>query len=576
MQRREQYLLGGLVAALVIWQASGWVSSAVFGPFETRRDELNRLRETVGKKSNDLLGLARAGKQLGEWRSISLPPDEIGKSKQPNALDAQRLYLQWLTNLAQLCGFESLKVLPGSVAKKGNIYFSVIVKVEADARYEQLVRFLDLFYRTRLLHRVSSLNVSTKVFDGDPVMRISFDAEGLALLDAKPRRTLFPQTKLTTSLAENGTSLQVADSTDFPSKEEFRIQIKNEFLNVTAVNGTTWTVERGVERTTPGSYPDGTIAELVKFDPDQSNRSLDDFRKLVATSIFVKPAPPYRMKLTPPGEKAFTRGKPLDFSLVVTGYDSLLGKPDFEIVGEAPAGLKLEKTGKFTWNPDNSVPAGKYEVKFDVRHPSAPLGQLTDVVTIRLREPKPVPKLANDKPPKVYLNRGWKFRPELVAAATASPTNPSNLTWKLGDKPPQGMTIDSKTGELSWMPDDAFPIGEITVQLIATDTDLPPLSTTIPLKLEVADDAAQFTRLTGVFTIGENKRALFADQSRNLNSELGEGETFAISELSGKIKEIGSRHIVVTLGKEDLRWEIGDSLREALAKPQEKSLQNKE
>ena len=44
----------------------------------------------------------------------------------------------------------------------------------------------------------------------------------------------------------------------------------------------------------------------------------------------------------------------------------------------------------------------------------------------RLRDPKTPPKFASNDPPKVYLNREWKFRPELVKASEV----PSTYQWK--------------------------------------------------------------------------------------------------------------------------------------------------
>lgn len=562
MQRREQYLLAGLLGFVVLWQGGGWLMSALFDPFETRGAELSRLQKAVTEKEDKMLLLARANKSLREWQAISLPPDDTAKSKQPSVLNAQRLYMQWLTDLSQICGFEGLKVSTGGgEARKGNIYLPVVVKVEAEARYEQLVRFLDLFYRTDLLHRVTSLHVSTKgVSEGDPPLTISLDAEGLALLDCPPRRTLFSHTKLAAQLSDHGTTLQVTDPDEFSKLKDFRIQIKNEFLDVTAVNGADWTVQRGVERTLPGAYPEGTSVELVRLKSGQSEQTLEDFRKLIATNIFVKPAPPYKMKLAPLGEKSFVRGKTTDFTIAALSYDTLLGKPDFFLVGSPPAGFKLDRSGKVTWKPGDDIPAGKYEINIEVRHPSAPQGSLAETIAVRVREPKAPPKLGSTKPPKVFLNREWKYRPELVL----SDASPTGFTWKLGDRAPQGISINSQTGELSWIPGDAIPIGELTIPLVVTDSDtLLPQATNLSLKVDVQDDAAQFTRLTGIFAVGDNKRVMLTDQSTDRKTELHEGDAFAISDLSGKIKQIGRKYVIMTLGQRDVRWDVGQSLREA-------------
>ena len=561
MQRRQQYLLAGLIAAVLIWQGSGWVSYALFGPFETRREELSRLEQAVAEKSDKLLSLVRARKLLKEWQAISLPPDDLAKSKKPSARDAQRLYLQWLTDLGQLCGFEDLKVTTGGQTQKGNVYISVIVKLEAEARYDQLVRFLDLFYRTELMHRVTSLTITNKVFEGDPIMKVSLDAEGLALIGAPSRRTIFPQTILDVDISDSDITFDVVSSTGFPKEPGFRVQILNEFLKVVAINGNRWTVERGIERTVPGAASEGTTVDLVRLKSDQTDRTLEEFRALIASNIFVKPPPAYRMKLLASGEKVLTRGKSLDFSIGVSGYDTTQGKPEFSLVGDAPAGLKLDRFGKVSWKPAEDVPAGQYEFKFEVRHPSAPQGQMTETQTIRLRDPKAPPKLVSDQAPKVYLNREWVFRPELVK----SDDKASTFKWKLGDRAPAGLVIDATTGELTWTPGDDVPIGDLSLPIVVSDNDTPPQSTTLTLNLKIQDDAAQFTRLTGIFAVGDNKRALLTDQSTDRKTELHEGDAFTISELQGKIKQIDRKFLILTMGPREIRWDMGQSLREAQA-----------
>ena len=560
MQRREQLLLGGLLSAVVIWQGSGWVSSAVFGPFQARSEKLRILQKSVVDKEDQLLLLSRARKSLKTAQLSSLPPD-AGKSKRPDALNAQRLYLQWLTDISQLCEFEELKVTPDRRFPNGNAYVSVVVKLEAKARYEQLVRFLDLFYRTDLTHRITSLRVTTKEFEGDPLLGVTLEAEGLAMLDAPPRRTLFSQTKLTEELSEDGTEIRVAGLDDFPKQSGFRIRIKNEFLTVAAVDGTNWTVERGIDRTVAASYPRGTLIELVRYKPDQPDRSSDEFSELVATNIFVKPAPPYKLKLVPFGDKPFVRGKPNEFSIGVLGYDTSKGKPEFTIVGTPPPGLKLDKSGKVSWKPGSDVKADKYPLTIEVRHRSSPQS-LTETMTIRLRDSTPSPKLAETKPSTVYLNREWSFQPVISAADSPS----AKFSWKLGDKSPQGLTIDDKSGEIKWTPGDTVPTGETIVPLVVTDNDTPPQSTTLSLKLDIRDDEASFTRLDTIFKIGDSKRAFLYDPSKNKKTELHEGDVFAVADLSGTVKQIGRKHVIMTLDQRDIRLDVGQSLREAQAK----------
>lgn len=561
MQPREKLLVGGLLGAFLAWMAIGWVQSLIFEPFQTRSESIAELRKSVDKKGDERLLLSRAQKSLKEFKSICLPPD-AGKAKQATALNAQRQYVEWLLDLSQLCGFEAVKVTPatGGAAAKGNVYISVIGKVEAEAHYEQLVKFLDLFYRTKLLHRISKLHVSTKVFEGDPILKVYLEAEGLALVDTPSRRTLFPQAILTEPLSEDGTTMYVTELEGFPKEAGFRIQMKGEYLKVTEVDGKTWKVERAVERTRAEEYSEGTTIDLVQMNPKASDRTIEEFREMIASNMFVKPAPPSKVKVGPLAEKTFTKGRPNDFIIPVTGYDTLKGKPEFSIVGSAPAGLKIDKSGKISWRPGEDIVLGKYPVKFQIRHPSVLNGTMTETLTIRVRDNKPL-KFVAEKPPKVFLNRPWTYLPELAPSETTA----TQFVWKLGDKPPKGMTINSKTGELKWTPGDDTEIGEVSIPLVLTDNDSPPQSSTANLKIEVQDDAAEFTRLTGIFALGDNKRIFLNNQSTDKRTELHEGDKFSIADLSGTIVRIGRKSVLITLGPYETQWDVGQSLREVQA-----------
>jgi len=90
------------------------------------------------------------------------------------------------------------------------------------------------------------------------------------------------QTTLASSVGGDPSDLSIAvvSATGFPSTPQFRIQIGDELMMVTALAGTTWTVTRGIESTsrTPHSAGDpvtqvftaGAVTTLV---PDQSGNS---------------------------------------------------------------------------------------------------------------------------------------------------------------------------------------------------------------------------------------------------------------------------------------------------------------
>lgn len=59
------------------------------------------------------------------------------------------------------------------------------------------------------------------------------------------------------------TSLTLASATGFPTKGNFRIIIGSEVLKVTSVSGTSLTVERGSEGTSPASHSNGDAITLI-------------------------------------------------------------------------------------------------------------------------------------------------------------------------------------------------------------------------------------------------------------------------------------------------------------------------
>lgn len=563
MQRREQYLLIGLVAAVVLWQGARMLNSAFLEPLREKQAALEKLESSIELGKKDLVLLARQSKNLGDWKKRSLPPDPVKSTKQrPSALNAQRLYGDWLHDLAQLSGFEDLKVSPDVMTvSRDNVFVSVHIKLEADARFEQLCRFLDRFYRTDLLHRVTALRVQSQESDGDPAMQIQMDIEGVAIANAPQTRRLFAHTTLVDEMTEDSTEMIVESSEEFPKDPGFLVRLKNEIVKVTKVEGAIWSVERAQDSTSASSHQPETIVEHVRLNRDVAARSSDEIKQLLESNIFVKPAPPiqYKPRIAPLGEKSFTRGRPFEFNVVAMGYDPAKGRPEFSLVPPLIAGARLEKsTGKFTWSPTTSQKAGKYTFKFEVKHPSAPGGKLSESVNIQLRDPNTPPKISPASPPIIYLGRPWKY----TMQATDAETQGSKLTWKLGETAPMGLSIESQTGVLTWTTDDSTEPGTVNVSVIVTDDGTPPQSTTLPLRLTVQDDAAMFTYLTTIFAVNGNVIAKLYDRSTDKYTELKVGTRFAVADIDGTVTKIEKKYLLFENPAGLHRLIIGNSLRE--------------
>ena len=575
MQQREKNLLIGLVAAVLLWQGGKVLSSTFLEPLWTRQKDLEKLQESVSEKNKGLILLARQKKQMEGWKRRSLPPDPASMLKRtagtqggprPSASNAQRLYQDWLLDLAVLSGFEQLKISPERMTvSPDNVYVSVHVKIDAEPRYEQLCRFLDRFYRTDLLHRITSIRIQSTEAEGDPFLKVLIEAEGLALIDAPQRRQLFAQTTLVEDLPEDGTTLKLKSVEGFPEKPGFLIRVKNEFVTVTAMEGNVWTVERAQDGTTAASVPAGSIVEDAPRNPDVAFRTDEQIKQLLASNVFLKPVPPtqYKPKVSPLGEKSHMRGKPMEFNIVVTGYDPGRGRPEFTLIEPINPGSRIDKaSGKFSWAPTSDQMAGKYAFKFEVKHPSIAGGRLTDTFNVALREPNTAPKVAQKAVPPVYIGRKWTFKPEATDAESAS----DRLTWKLGENPPTGLEIDSTTGELTWTPGDDVEISKVKVNVVATDDGSPPLSITLPLELDIQDDAATFTFLTTIFFRDEIPLAVFYDRSKGKSIELKVGSRFAVADIRGVVTSIEKKFMMFSREDVSYRIELGQSLREILDK----------
>ncbi len=563
MPSRERLLLFGLIAAVVAWQGFLMIGSWVLAPIQSRQGEVDSLQSKVSAKDDQLFELLKTGKRLKDWQAMSLPPDPPSANKRAiaGAVLAQRLYQEWVVDLANICGFEELSVKPGATRSKGNVYVSVFVKVEAEARHEQLCRFLDQFERTALLQRVSQLKIESRESEGDPVFKVVIDVEGLALVSAPQRKTLFPRSQLVKALGDSDETLQVASADAFPPKAGFTVRIGTELIEVTDIKDGTWTVRRGGDRTTPAAHAEGNVVELQPRRADRPARTDEQWNELLASSIFVKPAPPteYRLKIAPPGEKIAMRGKSVDFTLSATGFNLSQGRPEFVLAESKLAGLSVEKsTGKVTWKPADDLKAGKYSANVEVRHPSAAGGKLLQKLDLVLRDPNTPPKRDDSPTPTVYLGREWRYKPPVIDAESGR----EQLKIVLGENPPEGLTYDEATGELVWTPPESMKPGDVTVTVAVTDTGDPAETATVALPVKVADDYAQFTYLVGVVARDDAKEAWLYDRSRDQRTILRAGEGFDVSGIKGTVEAIFGGAIAVRLpgGRKELL--LGQNLRD--------------
>ena len=578
MQSRQKYLLIGLAAAVLFWMGGGWVRQTVLGPIAKLRDDLNKAQNRVSDKIDQELQIARAKKKLLDWQAQSLPPDS-GKKRIPDAAEAQRQYLEWLTGLADDIGFEEVHVTPqqsrpmvltqrNASMASGNavVCMEVVVQIDGLGRLSQLYDLLDRIGSVNLLQRTSQLKITTEDVLGDPPVKFILHSAGLAMTDAPPRRTLFPRTELAEKVDSEATRWTVSESAGFPKQAPFRVRLDREYVEVTEMQDRIWTVKRGVNRSEPGEHAAGCTVTLAPVNSEHGPLTAEAFAELVRENPFVKPTPPrqYDMRFGPFSSAVVVQGKTFELSLTASEFDPARGEPSYRAVGKTPAGLSVNpKSGKLTWKPDAKLRVGEYPVKVQVRHPSAPDGSISQPLKLTLVEPNSPPKISPVASQSLYRGLVWRFKMN----ATDPDKPEQRLSFKLGSNAPAGCQINASTGEITWTPAESQPVGRATIPVTVSDSGQPPQTATANVTVDVQEDTAKQTLLTGIVVINGQPEARFSNTKLNQATVLKIGDELSAADITATITDIAARMVTVRLGEVERPLKLGESVRSLTSGP---------
>jgi hypothetical protein len=281
MQRREKILLALLLVGVIAWRGSGIVRGVFLGRLDDRWEKVKAVNETNSTLVDKETKLLQTMKRMGEWKQRSLPPD---------ALEALRLYQQWLTDLGQTAGVTKLHIAPEQRQGTGPGFKTASVKITGEGTFDQLTTFLHEFQRIAMLHRISNLKVEEAKAGGGP-LKFTMVAEGLLLEDSAPRTRLLARTTLVGSLGLSYDDLKVVSSEGFPTDPGFTVRIDKEFVIVTKMDGNHWTVKRAVDGTTKARHTPKAEVELNPVRAERKEIKLEDVRKSLVANPFVKPGP---------------------------------------------------------------------------------------------------------------------------------------------------------------------------------------------------------------------------------------------------------------------------------------------
>ncbi|MBW3542673.1 MAG: putative Ig domain-containing protein [Planctomycetes bacterium] len=572
MTQREQNLALGLFGALAVWLI-GWpmLRSIFVAPITDRSERLESLDEQLELKGEEEFLVVRTLKNYGRWKTASLPPDPY---------DAQRLYQEWLDDLAEIAGLREPKVTSGMTLPKGKVYTAVQVSVEAQCTLEELARFLHLFHRADLMHRIARVErIESQSNAGNPLLDVNLTAEALAIAAAPERRRIFAEAQLTEAAEDEAETLLIDNAAEFPEKPPFRVRVGTEYMMVTAADpprpplskgGSSkadkgrssegpvrWTVERGVDGTAPEEHPENAVVEYAPVNPDTAARTPEFYASLLEENPFALPVRiEYRPQLAAMPEQTLIRGNELKFRLRATGFNPALGDLKFELGPGAPAGMTLDPAdGELSWTPADDAEARRYEVPVIARQERSPGSAAEATLAVILREPNTPPEF-----PEIGPQNAWLGRPlEIPLAATDAETPPDRLQYRLGDGAPEGVQVSE--GVLTWTPPLTVPAGPTQFTVIVSDDGEPPMEVSRTLNLDVRLDPASFTYLVGSVADGDVREAWLYDRSTNRRTVVRPGDTFAVADLTAYVLDVGLDYLMLASGDATWKLPLGKNLR---------------
>ncbi len=548
-----------LLAALLL----GTLAFAAFRPDKILLEPLEELDVQYASAARKLeaaereeAALLQAQFKLNQWRGQSLPP---------NALNAQRVYRQWLTTLAEQSGLSSLEVEPGSRTRKstrdGDVFEAVQVKIRAEGTLAELTRFLYRFKRTDLLQRVRELTMTSEDIEGDPILQILLFAEGLCMQSADDRLDLFSQSSLAGEVPEESTTLRVAEPDRFPAQAGFQIQVGKEYMVVTNLGADgTWTVTRGFDDTSRTTHPANARVEYIPVAENMAGVTFEDYKDLIEKSPFVKPVPPheYQPRINPIASQNVIRGEALKLRVAVTDMDPTKGGPVFALPS-GPEGMQIDgKSGELTWPTTEEVEIAEYPAEVVVTQSGNPELELRQSFVVAVSE--------RNNTPVLTLPAGeiaaWLGQPVRVPIQVQDETPPQDLKFSVSGV--EGAYVDTETMTFNWLPTDDLGPGEYVATISVEDAGSPPKRAEGQIRMVARDDAAKFTKIVGAAGLDEQRVAWLFDQINNKTTKVTIGTEISVADIQGTITEIGRKSVTLKTAAGELTISLGKDLRSVM------------
>ena len=554
MQDREKKLAVALAGVLALAGGMSLIDGWFLQPIAQQRGTLSSAQASIETQMGLRNELELARRKLDDWRYESLPPDRN---------TAQRLYLIWLESLARISGLTSIEPDFLPVGSRGADFVEIPVQITAKATLEQLARFLYHSERVALLHRIESIEIESPASIGNPLLDVTLECRGLALTDAPQRYQLFSFTTLSKELSAEDTELVFETDEGFPLIDGFQVRIDQELVTVRERGEDQWTIERGAERTLAVAHEAGAKVELFPVDRSvmTSDRTFEYYRELIANSPFAKPSPPsdYRPELSPNTEQVVTRGTAWTQTMTLSGWDPDGGEAMYSLGADVPPGMTIHpRSGELYWNPDEEIEAKVYDVPILAKSTILSEQRVELVLPVKLREPNLPPTITELETQNVFSGRLLTIDVE----ADDPDGDNDQMAYSLTGEVPTGAEIDAATGQLKWLPPLTLELGEYKLTVSVADGGDPQQTTTQELTIVLEDDAALFTKLIGIFGPKGDQEVLLKNMTTDETTQLYSGGVLKAADVEGTVVAVEPRHILLKIGSETFRLDLGDNLRQ--------------
>ncbi len=532
------------------------VTDALLKPVRDLEKKLaaaQRRQESLGEQKFEL---DTAKGRLDRWRFASLPPD-------PDT--AQRLYREWVAELARQCGFggSTFDVVPGGRPNpKGFVVVNIDVK-NAEASLEELSRFLFLFEQADLMQRIASINIESTGAKGNPDLKINMAIEGIIIEKVAKRSELFPRSQVATAINDSSSELAVTSKEGFPEEFPFVIKLdrenQQEYMLVEAATDTGWKIQRGYYQSKKSAHGANAIVELLPVNWDRKDKTPESYGDFVKASMFVIPSPPktYNPRLAGVSDQTVKPGQAVSLTAKAENFDPEKGEPVFALK-DAAEGMTIDpKTGAFSWQPAETTAAGKYTATVLLTQTGNPDVKLESKLSITIKSSNVAPVLALPESAIVILDRPFSVQPTATDDGAAT-----SLTFSLGSGSPEGLTIDSKTGKIDWTPPRTFTPGKYDVEVKVTDSGDEPKTDSKKISLDVQDDNAALTVLAAVLGKDDVLYAWFRNKGKNTTDKLKTGDHVKVAEIDAEIASINNRFVTLKDAQGLWKLELGNTVRD--------------